>query len=1143
MKIQHRNILLVLGLLVVMCFAMMWTSRSSAYRMDSVQISLKKVPSSNNPDNSWVLITGGAGYVGSHAALYLLERKRRVIVVDDMSRGSDLAIKELNKFREFFKFEQFDIRDRPKLQNLFRKHKVDAVIHFASVAYVQESIELPELYKQNITENTKALADIMIENGISKLIYSSTCAVYGIPVDLPLTESSAPYPVSPYGHAKLAAEKYLEQRSSRSFQVFTLRYFNVIGADPGGRLGENVHPSVKNFGRLWTACVRTALGLQKFVSVHGFKLDTYDGTAIRDYVHVWDLVEAHVSVLARFPLSDNYMVSNLGTGKGTSTMDFIETFRRVSNIFIPVKFESDKPGNPPMLFSNGGRLFVEGVWQPKFVNLSIALMTAWKYAIKNTTPRNPLHHQYDVCIVGAGLSGAVLAERHSNVHGHKVLVLEKRDHIGGNCYDYVDKETGIRVSKYGVHLFHTKSKRVWEYVQNLTTWTKWEHRVVASVGNRFVPVPVNIDTVNQLFGLNITNTQSMLAWLNDQRVSFGREPRNSEEMGLSRIGPKLFDLLIKPYTMKQWEKHPKDLDASVVGRIPVRMTNEDRYFTDPYQALPSNGYTRIFENIFALTGITIMLRTDFFKVRNSLQCKKLYYTGPIDAYFSQEGLAKLEYRSLKFERKVFRNTQYFQPKSQVNYPSMDYNFTRIVEYKHLLNQKSPHTVIFIEYSSAQGEPYYPIPNTRNINLYKRYQELSKTHSNVSFVGRLANYKYFNMDQTILNALELFDNETSAQFHPRTHHVDYFANHMSIPVNLMQHLDSFYSTFKIPAQIVVNSTRFLWRDLDLFVRLALLKNVCVRSEARRQGKFYSGEFGYELTGRLKDVYREACLEGELRETASLVGMEPFYFFNLGRHTVHKTRRIVQMDAKHCTETTATFPPMVHYFSRISKIAVSERFAVVHNKLHKEWNRPPINFFTVPELEFIFRWIFELYPNLSILYICHRDKEMEDQFPTLPLADYDDLLRKYSSRVHVFEDLIAPVMHNTHFGDLPKLTLKNLLQIALIAQADIAFTVQGGLQHLISKLVPVSHVLHLHGGELMDTNKLGYACQSQSKAVHEMTIYTTRDALARRFKNRESCTHTQKCKTCNRFPTCPCLVCSFSVPAGVGALAMSDGTGHL
>eukprot|EP00536_Pseudo-nitzschia_multiseries_P010866 jgi/Psemu1/297693/fgenesh1_pm.348_\ len=370
--------------------------------------------------------------------------------------------------------------------------------------------------------------------------------------------------------------------------------------------------------------------------------------------------------------------------------------------------------------------------------------------------------EYDVCIAGAGLSGAVIAERYASRLNKKVVVIEKRNHIGGNCYDYTDDETGIRVSQYGAHLFHTVNQRVWGYVQQFSDWTKYEHEVVGMVNGKHVPIPVNIETVNTLFGLNITNIEEMDRWLSEEQVKYEHPPRNSEEMALSRVGKRLYELIFHPYTIKQWNKEPKELGPEVTARIPVRNNHDNRYFGDPYQALPTNGYTAIFENLLCHPNIDVRLNTDYFQLRDKLRCKHTYFTGPIDAYFAHMGYEKLEYRSLDFERKVVRNTGdrgTFQPKFVVNHPSSDTNFTRIVEYKHLLNQTSEHTVLFIERSKDGGEPYYPVPNEKNKALYRRYQELAAKEPNVTFVGRLANYKYFNMDQAIINALELFDKDT------------------------------------------------------------------------------------------------------------------------------------------------------------------------------------------------------------------------------------------------------------------------------------------------------------------------------------------------------------------------------------------------
>ena len=388
----------------------------------------------------------------------------------------------------------------------------------------------------------------------------------------------------------------------------------------------------------------------------------------------------------------------------------------------------------------------------------------------NKTSADPQFNRtkYDICIVGAGLSGAVIAERYATVLSKTSLIIDKRDHIGGNCYDYTDKETGILMNLYGAHLFHTQYERVWEYVQKFSEWTKYEHRVLGKIGEKHVPIPVNIDTVNALYNLTINSTEEMDKWLKAEQTEFP-EPKNSEEMALSRVGPRLFKQIFEPYTVKQWAKHPKELGPEVTARIPVRNDHDDRYFGDPHQALPSKGYTKMFDKILDHKLIETHLNVDYFNVRdqfkNESMCGHTYFTGPIDAYFAHLGYDKLEYRSLDFERQVKKNIgagKFHLPASVVNYPSADYNFTRIVEYKHFPldnNSKSNHTVLFFERSKDSGEPYYPVPNERNKVLYEKYKDMAVKEPNVTFVGRLANYKYFNMDQSILNALELFDQDT------------------------------------------------------------------------------------------------------------------------------------------------------------------------------------------------------------------------------------------------------------------------------------------------------------------------------------------------------------------------------------------------
>ena len=403
--------------------------------------------------------------------------------------------------------------------------------------------------------------------------------------------------------------------------------------------------------------------------------------------------------------------------------------------------------------------------------------------------------EYDVIVVGAGLSGCTIAERCSRALGMKVLTLERRAHAGGNCYDYVDARSKIRCSKYGAHLFHTKHARVWEYVTRFSEWVPFDHRVLGRVtrtsaseeGKRarvLVPIPPTRATVNALFDdADVRSDEDMEAWYERERIhpEGGRAPANGEEAALSRVGPRLYEAIFKHYTKKQWDKYPEELDASVLMRLPCRTSADDRYFNDPWQALPRRGYTRIFENMLhGDENITVRLNCDYFAMKRDGTLPKhkfLVYTGQIDSYYAALGMPKLEYRSLRFEEEYVEGVKdedaddadadddsglFFQEAMVVNYPGPDVPFTRIVEYKHMPNQpegrhREPGTLVAREYSSATGEPYYPVPNPENRALYEKYAELAKHEPGVAFVGRLASYKYFNMDEAVLNALEMFDN--------------------------------------------------------------------------------------------------------------------------------------------------------------------------------------------------------------------------------------------------------------------------------------------------------------------------------------------------------------------------------------------------
>jgi UDP-galactopyranose mutase len=365
-----------------------------------------------------------------------------------------------------------------------------------------------------------------------------------------------------------------------------------------------------------------------------------------------------------------------------------------------------------------------------------------------------------ILIIGSGLSGAVLAERFANILNQKVLILEKRNHIGGNCYDFIDPSTGILMNQYGAHLFHTNHERVWEYIQSFSNWIRWEHTVLSYVDKKYVSVPVNITTINRLCSENLKTSEDANKWLEENQVVY-EEITNSEQMAKSRVGEILYEKMFKPYTIKQWNKDPSELNPSVLSRIPIYNNFDTRYFTDKYQALPEKGYTKFIESMLSNPNITIQVNTDFFewKQTNSLDdFEYIFFTGPIDTYFNQR-YEPLEYRSIDFHIERHMNTRLYQPNSVVNYPELNVSFTRIVEYKHFLHQESPHTIIVSETTTDTGEPYYPVPTPKNMELFNQYKQLAdeeQTKHNVHFIGRLANYKYFNMDQAILNSLEYFD---------------------------------------------------------------------------------------------------------------------------------------------------------------------------------------------------------------------------------------------------------------------------------------------------------------------------------------------------------------------------------------------------
>lgn len=355
---------------------------------------------------------------------------------------------------------------------------------------------------------------------------------------------------------------------------------------------------------------------------------------------------------------------------------------------------------------------------------------------------------FDYVIAGAGFSGAVVADRMARLFNRKVLIVDRRPHIGGNAYDHYN-EAGILIHKYGPHIFHTNSSEVFEYLSNFTAWRPYSHRVRARVCGKLVPVPINVDTVNMLYNLDLTpnDMEDYLA-----SVAEPRDPvRTSEDVVLNRVGRDLYEKLFRGYTRKQWGLDPSELDASVTARIPVRTNYDDRYFSDTYQSMPLHGFTRMFENMLDHENITVVLGTDFREVVRSVSYRELVYTGPVDEFFGYR-YGKLPYRSLAFRHETI-DVPVYQPVAVVNYPN-EHAYTRITEFKYLTGQNHSRTSIVYEFPKAEGDPYYPIPRPQNAQLYAKYQALAADLPDVHFTGRLATYKYYNMDQVVAQSLAL-----------------------------------------------------------------------------------------------------------------------------------------------------------------------------------------------------------------------------------------------------------------------------------------------------------------------------------------------------------------------------------------------------
>lgn len=355
---------------------------------------------------------------------------------------------------------------------------------------------------------------------------------------------------------------------------------------------------------------------------------------------------------------------------------------------------------------------------------------------------------YDYLIVGAGFAGSVLAERLARGSGKRVLLMDRRPHIAGNAYDEYNAE-GLLIHRYGPHIFHTASLEIIQYLTRFTEWRQYQHRVLACVEGQLVPIPINLDTVNRLYGLSL-DPQGMQSFL-DERAERVEKVLTSEDVVVSKVGRELYEKFFRGYTRKQWGLDPSELDAQVTARVPTRLNRDDRYFQDAYQSMPRRGFTRMFENLLDHPNITLLLNADFREVRKVIPYRQLIYTGPIDEFFDFR-FGKLPYRSLRFEHQTL-DQEWYQPVAVVNYPN-DYEYTRVTEFKHLTGQRHAKTSIVFEYPGDDGDPYYPVPRQENAERYQRYKALAE-EMDVHFVGRLATYRYYNMDQVVAQALTTY----------------------------------------------------------------------------------------------------------------------------------------------------------------------------------------------------------------------------------------------------------------------------------------------------------------------------------------------------------------------------------------------------
>ena len=503
-----------------------------------------------------------------------------------------------------------------------------------------------------------------------------------------------------------------------------------------------------------------------------------------DYLAGWDvaLMPFAMNASTRY-ISPTKTPEYLAAGKpvvSTPIADVVRTYGSCPIVHIAADAQAfvaaiavalETADKPDMLADHADRALAGMSWDRSWEGICDAMNRAWtssahgKRHAPDTRPSlrpsklGALH--YDCLIVGAGYAGSVLAERLARGSGKRVMVVDRRPHIAGNAYDFYN-EAGLLVHRYGPHIFHTNSDKVLQYLSRFTQWRPYEHRVLARTDGMLVPMPINLTTLEKLNGRQFTAAEA------DTFLKALAEPvsdvKTAEDFVVSQVGRNLYEKFFRGYTRKQWGLDPSQLDRAVAARVPTRLSHDDRYFTDRHQCMPLDGYTQMFERMLDHPNISLALGMDYEEAKSAFRFDELIYTGPIDEYFGY-CYGPLPYRSLKFRHETL-DEPWHQSVGVVNYPAEEIPYTRVTEYKHLTGQQHPKTAVTYEYPSAQGDPYYPVPRPENDALFRRYQALADACQGVHFVGRLATYRYYNMDQVVAQALTTYDNMVSQHADPR-----------------------------------------------------------------------------------------------------------------------------------------------------------------------------------------------------------------------------------------------------------------------------------------------------------------------------------------------------------------------------------------